>query len=285
MILDVVHNHIGASGRPGAGGVRAVPDREARDAVGHGDQPRRRRVGSGARVDPAVAEQWIRDFHVDGLRLDAVHALGTPTPSTSWRRSCAASRAANPDALVIAESGLNDPKVMRPDGGWGCDAAWADDFHHALHVALTGETDGWYEEFADIGTLVKAFGRPHVHDGSYSSFRARRFGAPADDIDPEHFVVFSSNHDQVGNRAFGDRPAAATRPLAALLTAWRRSRRCCSRARSTASARRSSSSATTSTPRSPGRRARAGGTSSPRSSRSGSRCRIRRTRARSSARS
>jgi maltooligosyltrehalose trehalohydrolase len=107
--------------------------------------------------------------------------------------------------------------VVRPDG-WGCDAAWADDFHHALHVALTGETDGWYAEFADIGTLVKAFHRPHVHDGGYSSFRERRFGAAADGVAPERFVVFSSNHDQVGNRAFGDRPAPATRPLAALLT-------------------------------------------------------------------
>jgi maltooligosyltrehalose trehalohydrolase len=100
---------------------------------------------------------------------------------------------------------------------WGCDAAWADDFHHALHVALTGETDGWYEEFTDIGTLVKAFHRPHVHDGTYSTFRQRRFGAPADDVAPERFVVFSANHDQVGNRAFGDRPAPPTRPLAALL--------------------------------------------------------------------
>jgi maltooligosyltrehalose trehalohydrolase len=116
---------------------------------------------------------------------------------------------------VIAESGLNDPKVMT---SWRCDAAWADDFHHALHVALTGETDGWYEEFTDVATLVKAFHRPHVHDGSYSTFRQRRFGAPADDVPPERFVVFSANHDQVGNRAFGDRPAPATRPLAALLT-------------------------------------------------------------------
>jgi maltooligosyltrehalose trehalohydrolase len=123
--------------------------------------------------------------------------------------------AVNPRALVIAESGLNDPNVV---SGWGCDAAWADDFHHALHVALTGETDGWYAEFTDIRTLVKAFKRPHVHDGAYSTFRGRRFGAPADELAPERFVVFSSNHDQVGNRAFGDRPPAATRPLAALLT-------------------------------------------------------------------
>ena len=109
---------------------------------------------------------------------------------------------------------------MRPpeQGGWGCDAAWADDFHHALRVALTGDTDGWYEEFADLGTLVKAFHRPHVHDGTYSTFRDRRFGAPADDVPPERFVVFSSNHDQVGNRAFGDRLPERARPLAALLT-------------------------------------------------------------------
>jgi maltooligosyltrehalose trehalohydrolase len=125
-----------------------------------------------------------------------------------------------PRAVVIAESGLNDPKVMRPPaaGGWGCDAAWADDFHHALRVALTGDTDGWFEEFADPATLVKALHRPHVHDGSWSSFRERRFGAPADDIAPERFVVFSSDHDQVGNRAFGDRLPEAARPLAALLT-------------------------------------------------------------------
>jgi maltooligosyltrehalose trehalohydrolase len=121
---------------------------------------------------------------------------------------------------VIAESGMNDPKVMRPParGGWGCDAAWADDFHHALRVALTGESDGWYAEFADVGTLVKALHRPHVHDGTYSSFRARRFGAPAGDVAPERFVVFSANHDQVGNRAFGDRLPVEARPLAALLT-------------------------------------------------------------------
>jgi maltooligosyltrehalose trehalohydrolase len=110
--------------------------------------------------------------------------------------------------------------VVRPPerGGWGCDAAWADDFHHALRVALTGETDGWYAEFADLATLVKAFHRPHVHDGTFSTFRGRRFGAPADDVPPERFVVFSADHDQVGNRAFGDRLPAEARPLAALLT-------------------------------------------------------------------
>jgi maltooligosyltrehalose trehalohydrolase len=126
----------------------------------------------------------------------------------------------DPGTVVIAESGLNDPKVMRSRdrGGWACDAAWADDFHHALRVALTGDTEGWYEEFEDLGTLAKALHRPHVHDGTYSSFRERRFGAPADDVAPERFVVFSANHDQVGNRAFGDRLPVPARPLAALLT-------------------------------------------------------------------
>ena len=106
---------------------------------------------------------------------------------------------------------------MRPPerGGWGCDAAWADDFHHALRVLLTGERDGYYAEFGSIAELAKAFHRPHVHDGGYSSFRQRRFGAPAEDVPPEHFVVFCQNHDQVGNRAFGDRLPRAARPLAA----------------------------------------------------------------------
>jgi len=217
VILDVVYNHLGASGV------------EAMEAFGpyltdKHSTPWGRAINlDDARSDPVrewisqSAERWIRDFHVDGLRLDAIHALRDSNPEHIVAMIARRAHAANPRALVIAESGLNDPNVVRPDG-WGCDAAWADDFHHALHVALTGETDGWYAEFADIGTLVKAFHRPHVHDGGYSSFRERRFGAAADGVAPERFVVFSSNHDQVGNRAFGDRPAPATRPLAALLT-------------------------------------------------------------------
>ena len=217
VILDVVHNHLGASG------VKAMeafgPYLTAKHATPWGKAINL----DDAQSDPVrewicqSAERWIRDFHVDGLRLDAIHALRDSNPEHIVAAIARRAHAANPRAYVIAESGLNDPKVVRPDG-WGCDGAWADDFHHALHVALTGDTGGWYEEFTDIATLVKAFHRPHVHDGTYSSFRQRRFGAPADDVQPERFVVFSSNHDQVGNRAFGDRPPPATRPLAALLT-------------------------------------------------------------------
>src|SRR4051812_16634734 len=115
---------------------------------------------------------------------------------------------------------MNDPKVVRSHerGGWGCDGVWADDFHHALRVLLTGDRDGYYSEFGEVAQLAKAYRRPHVHDGGYSSFRAKRFGARADDVPPERFVVFDQNHDQVGNRALGDRLRVEARPLAALCT-------------------------------------------------------------------
>jgi maltooligosyltrehalose trehalohydrolase len=124
------------------------------------------------------------------------------------------------DALVIAESGMNDPRVMRPvdRGGWACDAAWSDDFHHSLWTLLTDERDGYYVDFGRVAELGKAYHRPHVHDGTFSEFRGHRFGAPADDVPVERFVVFSQNHDQVGNRAFGDRMPRAARPLAAFCT-------------------------------------------------------------------
>jgi maltooligosyltrehalose trehalohydrolase len=109
---------------------------------------------------------------------------------------------------------------MRPRerGGYACDAEWADDFHHALRTLISDEREGYYEEFGSVAQLAKAYHRPHVHDGTYSSFRRRRFGAPANDIPPEQFIVFSQNHDQVGNRAFGDRMPEAARPLAAFCT-------------------------------------------------------------------
>jgi maltooligosyltrehalose trehalohydrolase len=214
VILDVVYNHVGASGvkaleafGPYLTEKYATPWGSAINLDDRDSDPVREWILQSA-------EQWIRDFHLDGLRLDAIHALYDANPEHVVAAIARRAHAAGERAIVIAESGMNDPKVIDQ---WGCDAVWADDFHHALRVALTGETDGWYEEFADLGTLAKAFHRPHVHDGGFSTFRARRFGAPAAHVAPERFVVFSSNHDQVGNRAYGDRLPPSARPLAALL--------------------------------------------------------------------
>ena len=125
------------------------------------------------------------------------------------------------DALVIAESGLNDPRVMRDRavGGWGCDAAWADDFHHSLRTLVTGELDGYYADFGSVARARQGLAPPvRATTAPTRRFRRRRFGAPADDVPPERFVVFDQNHDQVGNRAFGDRLPPPARPLAAFCT-------------------------------------------------------------------
>jgi maltooligosyltrehalose trehalohydrolase len=220
VILDVVYNHVGASGT------------QALEAFGpyftdKYETPWGRAMNyDQAQCDPVrewvlqSATGWIADFGIDGLRLDAIHAI---IDSSAEHLVAAVARrvhATRNDALVIAESGLNDPIVMRDRdrGGWGCDGAWSDDFHHALRTLLTGERDGYYEEFGAVWELAKAWHRPHVHDGIYSSFRQRHFGAPADDVPPDRFVVFDQNHDQVGNRAFGDRMPAPARPLAAFCT-------------------------------------------------------------------
>ncbi len=216
VLLDVVYNHVGASGTPAltAYGPYFTSHYETPwgDAINFDD------AYSGAVREWVLqsAEQWVRDFHLDGLRLDAVHAIKDGGPE---HLVAAIARRTEP-AFVIAESGLNDPQVVRDAmrGGWGCDAAWADDFHHALRVLLTGDREGYYAEFGAVADLAKAFRRPHVHDGTYSTFRHRRFGAKADDVPPERFVVFSANHDQVGNRAFGDRLPVEARPLAAFCT-------------------------------------------------------------------
>jgi maltooligosyltrehalose trehalohydrolase len=217
VILDVVYNHVGASGNTA---LRAFgPYHTEKYETFWGAAMNFDDEDSGAVREWVLqsAEQWITDFHVDGLRLDAIHAI---FDSSAEHIVAAVSRrvhAASPNAVVIAESGLNDPKVMSP-GGLGCDAAWADDFHHALRVLLTGDTSSYYEEFGRVADLAKAFHRPHVHDGTYSTFRRRRFGAPAEGCAPERFVVFSANHDQVGNRPLGDRLPDEVRPLAAFCT-------------------------------------------------------------------
>jgi maltooligosyltrehalose trehalohydrolase len=220
VILDVVYNHLGASGAA------------AMEAFGpYFTAKYETPWGKAMNFDDAdcdavrewvcqSAEGWVRDFGIDGLRLDAIHAIFDQSPEHIVAAVARRVHAVNPRHYVIAESGLNDPIVMRPPerGGWNCDAAWADDFHHALRTLITEDRDGYYADFGDVAQLAKAFHRPHVDDGEYSPFRRRRFGAPAEDLPPERFVVYSQNHDQVGNRAFGDRMPATAQPLAAFCT-------------------------------------------------------------------
>ncbi|UTI62977.1 malto-oligosyltrehalose trehalohydrolase [Paraconexibacter antarcticus] len=220
VILDVVYNHVGASGERA---LRMLgPFFTDRYSTFWGEALNYDGEGSGGVREWVLqnAEMWVRDLHVDGLRLDAIHAIFDGSAEPLLAELATRVRAVDPRALIIAESGRNDPQVMRPRavGGLGHDAAWADDFHHALRTLLTGEQEGYYEEFGSVADLAKAWRVPHVHDGGWSTFRGRRFGAPAPDLPPEAFVVFSANHDQVGNRALGDRLPPALRPLAAFCT-------------------------------------------------------------------
>jgi maltooligosyltrehalose trehalohydrolase len=220
VILDVVYNHVGASGATALEAFGPYfTDKYSTfwgKAMNYDD----------AYCDPVrecvlqSAVGWVRDFHVDGLRLDAIHAIYDQSARPILAEIAERVHAARPGALVISESGLNDPKVIRPPerGGYGHDAQWADDFHHALRVLLTGDTEGYYAEFGSVADLAKAFHRPFVHDGQYSEFRKRRFGLPAGDRPPEQFVVFAQDHDQVGNRALGDRLPAGAHALAAFCT-------------------------------------------------------------------
>jgi maltooligosyltrehalose trehalohydrolase len=218
VILDVVYNHLGA----GSDALeRFGPYFTDKYSTPWGSALNYDDAESDAVREWACqsAEGWIRDYGVDGLRLDAVHAIFDSGPEHLVAEISRRVHAINPRAMVIAESALNDPKVMRRPsrGGWGCDAAWADDFHHSVRTLLTGEHEGYYADFGTVADLAKALKRPFVYDGVYSPAQERIVGAPADDLSPAAFVVCTQNHDQVGNRAFGDRLAPQARPLAAML--------------------------------------------------------------------
>jgi maltooligosyltrehalose trehalohydrolase len=220
VVLDLVINHVGASGNTAMAAYGPYfTDKYSTfwgAAINYDD------AWSGPVREWAVqcAEYWIRDLHLDGLRLDAVHAVFDSSAEHVVAELARRVHAVNWRALVIAESGLNDPKVVREpeSGGWGCDAAWADDVHHAIRTLVTDEHEGYYAEFGTVDDFVHVLRDPHLHDGRWSDFRKRRFGAPARGCPPERFVVFDQNHDQVGNRAFGDRLPHDARPLAAFCT-------------------------------------------------------------------
>jgi len=220
VIVDVVYNHIG----PGSETVEAFgPYLTDRYGTPWGRAVNFDDADSGGVREWAIqnAEMWVRDLHVDGLRVDAVHAIFDAGARHVLAELCERVRAAAPvPPVLIAESDLNDPRTVTPvaEGGWGFDAQWADDFHHALHALTTGEGDGYYADFGGVGDLAAASARPFVYDGRWSAHRRRRHGAPADGIPARRFVVSSQNHDQVGNRALGDRPPAETLPLRAMWT-------------------------------------------------------------------
>jgi maltooligosyltrehalose trehalohydrolase len=226
VIQDVVYNHFGPVGNyltkfgpylaetDGAWGSQVNLD-------GPGSTEVRRFIADNVRY-------WFVEAHVDGLRLDAVHALHDSSPTHLMEELAMvtndlAAHLRRPLAL-IAESDANDPRIITPRqaGGYGVDAVWSDDFHHALHTALTGETDGYYVDYTGLAALAKACERGFVHDGTWSRFRGRRYGAPLDitRVPGWRLVVAATNHDQVGNRPRGDRPQLSPdqHAAAALLT-------------------------------------------------------------------
>jgi maltooligosyltrehalose trehalohydrolase len=155
------------------------------------------------------AEQWVADYGVDGLRLDAVQALYDRSSVHILEELATRVHTARPGSVVVAESDLHQPLLVT---AYGIDAMWADDLHHALHVALTGETSGWYEGFTDLSSVAKVLETGWVFTGQYSSHMDRRHGRDPAGLGGERFVVCTQNHDQVGNRAFGERLAALVGP-------------------------------------------------------------------------
>ena len=227
VCLDVVYNHLGPSGNylgvfgPYFTRAHHTPWGEAVNYDHDGSQQVRAFV-----IDSAL--RWLRDFHIDALRLDAIHeikddAAAADPPQTHILAELSDAVAALSAEIgrplsLVAEADLNDVGVITPTGeqppakipSLGMTAQWADDVHHALHARLTGETQGYYGDFAEAGAWAKAYGRAFLHNGTWSTFRERNWGAPVpENTDPRKFVVFGSDHDQVGNRAVGDRPSTS----------------------------------------------------------------------------
>jgi maltooligosyltrehalose trehalohydrolase len=213
VVMDVVYNHLGPDGNnlaefgPYFTERYRTPWGDAINYDGAGSDEVRRFV-----VDNAV--MWLRDYHCDGLRLDAVHAIVDTSAVHLLEEVTTAVRALSAalgrELWVIAESDLNDPRVVNDlaRGGYDCDAQWSDDFHHALHATLTGETSGYYADFGRVEDLALSLRNVFVNPGGYSPFRDRRHGRPVGDLPATRFLGYMQNHDQVGNRAQGDRSAA-----------------------------------------------------------------------------
>jgi len=213
VVMDAVYNHLGPDGNhlarygPYFTEKYRTPWGAALNFDDAGCDEVRRFV-----VDNAL--MWLRDYHCDGLRLDAVHAI-LDTSAVHLLEQVAVEVEALQAELgrtlwVIAESDLNDPRLVRSReaGGHGLDAQWSDDLHHALHAALTGERSGYYADFGGLTSVAKALNDVFVNDGRYSPYRRRHHGRPAGELPANRFLGYLQNHDQVGNRAAGERSAA-----------------------------------------------------------------------------
>jgi maltooligosyltrehalose trehalohydrolase len=210
VILDVVYNHLGPAGNylarfgPYFTQRYATPWGEAINFDGPQSDEVRRFFCDNALM-------WLRDYHFDGLRIDAVHAI-LDTSAIHFLEQLASEVAdlqaqTDRQLALIAESDLNDPRIIRPReiGGYGMHAQWSDDFHHALHCVLTGERAGYYRDFGSLADLAKALQRVFVYDGRYSVFRRRRHGRPPSGLSGHSFLGYLQTHDQIGNRAKGER--------------------------------------------------------------------------------
>lgn len=212
VILDVVYNHLGPSGNY----LERFGPYMAQGANSWGQAINYAEADSGVVRRYAIenALRWFEEFHIDGLRLDAVHAIVDHTAvhlleelAVDTRRLAAHLRR---PLTLIAESDLNDPNLVtaRSGGGYGLDAQWDDDIHHAIHAAVSGERQGYYGDFGSLQGLANTLRQGFFHAGTYSSFRGRTHGRPVDTrrIPASSFVTYTTTHDQVGNRAIGDRP-------------------------------------------------------------------------------
>jgi maltooligosyltrehalose trehalohydrolase len=210
VVLDVVYNHLGPEGNyladfgPYFADFYRTPWGQAVNFDGpQSDNVRRYFVENALR--------WIAEFHVDALRLDAIHAIVDLSARHFLEELSTVIRVKanqlNRQVFLIAESNRNDGRILSPPetGGLGLDAVWNDDFHHSLHVMLTGEQKGYYQDFSGIADLARAFRQGFVYQGQYSKYRQRRQGTSSQQISARRFIVYGQNHDQVGNRNAGDR--------------------------------------------------------------------------------
>jgi maltooligosyltrehalose trehalohydrolase len=229
VVLDVVYNHLGPEGNYLAEFGPYYTDRyktpwgQALNFDGPDSAPVRRHFVENARV-------WAREYHIDGLRLDAIHSIFDASPLHILTEIAEAAREEGArfgrPVHLVAESHDNDRQIVLPaeQGGLGLDAVWSDDFHHAVHVLLTGERGGYYGDFGDPRQLTRALIEGFAFQGEPSEYFGRPRGTSSADLAGEHFVICIQDHDQVGNRARGDRlsvilPFEALKLAAALMFA------------------------------------------------------------------